>query len=509
MAKDIRDARAVGSAPTFTIETEQTRLLIDLMKSRQVPLQHWENVVSPLAYHYFPGTDSVGVQYPPGTGFMLSLFPEGRALHYLDRSVAVFFALTGLVLIAVAAVSRAWFAAGFSTLSLIVGLDILANIDIASFSINAMLTPLLLCALSISAAYALRHRGGRTVYLVWLLTCLSGLFFGFAFLVRLPLLFLLPGLFLILVPTQIRLWHRSALMPFALGFLAAGILPLMFYQLRMTGSWFSSTYPRYDSVPPSLEFFWPNLSFYFGPGKTRPFNWALPVAAIGLVGLMIRGRKPPIVDATPSPFPHLSRIRILLAVVITWLVPTAYFLTHTPTNHYYPLPATFGAVLVAGLAAFVLDDPSIGKVLSGAGRRKALLIVPFVLALVPGFAAIQHAWAHRNPPTTVAVAPRFEMPPELADERAWLWADFLSGTIWYYAQKPAYKIGATNDETRKLIFEFVRGRGEPQYIFGGDPGVASVFEQIPRLGGRLELRGQVDGYPYYLIHWSDDLAGMK
>jgi hypothetical protein len=28
-----------------------------------------------------------------------------------------------------------------------------------------------------------------------------------------------------------------------------------------------------------------------------------------------------------------------------------------------------------------------------------------------------------------------------------------------------------------------------------------VLDEIVQLGGTLEQRGEVDGYPYYLIHW--------
>jgi hypothetical protein len=95
----------------------------------------------------------------------------------------------------------------------------------------------------------------------------------------------------------------------------------------------------------------------------------------------------------------------------------------------------------------------------------------------------------------------FSLPGELADESAWVWACGLSGTFWYYAHKPAHKLTSTNVETRGLVFKFVQSRGEPQYVVNDDPSMQTVLDEIVQLGGTLEHRGEVDRYPYYLIHW--------
>ena len=87
MAKEIRHAVSQRKAPEFKIESDQTRQLIEFMKSNHVPLPKWEEVVGPHAHHYFPASDAVGVQYPPGTGLTLAIFPEDRAIYDLNRVV--------------------------------------------------------------------------------------------------------------------------------------------------------------------------------------------------------------------------------------------------------------------------------------------------------------------------------------------------------------------------------------------------------------------------------------
>src|SRR6185295_3027584 len=80
---------------------------------------------------------------------------------------------------------------------------------------------------------------------------------------------------------------KSSLVSFLLGVSVGGILPIIFYQRRVTGSWFESTYGVGNTDPPTPRSFWPNFHFYFDPGKPSQFNWALPVVLIGLIGLLL------------------------------------------------------------------------------------------------------------------------------------------------------------------------------------------------------------------------------
>ena len=93
------------------------------------------------------------------------------------------------------------------------------------------------------------------------------------------------------------------------------------------------------------------------------------------------------------------------------------------------------------------------------------------------------------------------LPSELVDDKAWIWADLLTGSLWYYANKPAFKIQFTDAETRAKIWKFVYDRGERQYLIQDSEQMKQYIAEIERLGGKLELRGQVDGQPYYLVTW--------
>jgi hypothetical protein len=501
MAQDIRQAANSGSRPRFTIESDHSRLLIELMQSRNVPLPLWQHMVGPLAYHYFPRSDQVGVRYPPGTGLMLALFPQGKALHGLDRLVIAVFLAGGLIILVVAAVKRAWLSAGLFILALELGLEVLGKIDNASFSINAVLAPLLLSGLCLFAAFGWRSDGRKSFFVAWSLIFVAGLLFGFAVLVRLPVILLIPGVLVLLWPLSLRNWPRSALVSFILGVLIGGILPLSIHQSRLAGAWYLPTYPSDDTSLPALHYFWPNLSRYFGPGSALTEILILLVISIGCAALFLWFRRQPALSTRPAFLPRVTWKRLMAAALLILGLSTGYFLTHQNANHYYLSPATFVTALLLALAAFGIEQRRRASREERRWPGRASQIIALALAFAPGLIAIQRAWSNYERPSAERKSPRFVLPAELADQRAWIWADELSGTLWYYARKPVHKLGATDKKTRALAYEFVLSRGEPQYIIGDDPNMKFVEAELLQSGATLELRGEVDGKSYFLIHW--------
>src|ERR1041385_3140628 len=79
------DALAERTRPQLKLESPQARTLINFLQSQQIPASRWEEVVAPHAHHYSPKANSIGVQYPPGTGLALALFPQGEAVYGLNR----------------------------------------------------------------------------------------------------------------------------------------------------------------------------------------------------------------------------------------------------------------------------------------------------------------------------------------------------------------------------------------------------------------------------------------
>jgi 4-amino-4-deoxy-L-arabinose transferase-like glycosyltransferase len=333
---------------------------------------------------------------------------------------------------------------------------------------------------------------------------LAGLAFGLAILVRLPVVLMLPGLLLLSGPAGWRERRKDALVAFGCGVLLGGVLPVLAHQQRLTGAWYSPTYGTADSAPPTLAAVRQNLSFYLGTGPGSTYNWALLTMLVGCLGLGLwTGRGAAFASATPQSARARSRWRrLVLAALLTWGVPAGYFLTHAVVAHFYSIPATFGTALLLALGAFAIErDAAAGGRDYGARLRRPLQAGALILALTPGAVAVGRAWANYIPATDETRPRQFVLPAELADEHAWLWADSLTGTIWYYARRPAYKIPFSDADARALAYQLAWRRGEPQYVIRDSTDMQSVLDEIGRLGGTLEPRGQVDQAPYFLIHW--------
>ncbi|HEV2704737.1 MAG TPA: hypothetical protein VGV59_02365 [Pyrinomonadaceae bacterium] len=518
MAKQMREAGLSAPAHAFHIESEQTRLLVELMRSRGLPQTVWNNLVAPHAHHYFPQADRVGVQYPPGTSAALALFDEGRAVYGLNRAVVWTLTLAGLAALIFAAVKRAWGSAALVVLGVHTGFEILARVGAVSFSINVVFVPLLLaCLLSL---VALRMRAGSRRLLESLAVFGAGFCMGLATLVRHPSVFMTPAFVILLWRGvgrggrggRLREVWRGVPVLFLVGLALGGLLPIFIHQQLTAGAWYVSTYSPSVSVNlPTLEILRHNLSYYFGePGWQNEDNWVLPVVALGFAGAVAfdRLRRRPGAQEAPA----LSWKRLALAAFALYAVPTAYFLTQKMTGLHYLMAQTFGLVVLAGFGALAIESARTRQEEGGVrlgGARLASATLAFVLALAPGAVVLRRAWtAREKAPQTAPAQPLAHqpvvLPPELADERAWVYADLLTGTIWYYARKPAFRIHFGHSaEARALVYRFAHERGEPQYIIRDNEGLKPLMDEIERLGGTFERRGQVEGQDYFLIRWPE------
>lgn len=501
MAKEIRHGYEHGVWPEFKLESPQTRLLIDFMKQHNVAVPRWDEVVAPHAHHYMPESGYVGVQYPPGTGLVLAMFPQGEAVYRLNRIVVIVFVLAGIAALTLAAWRGAWASIGLAMLALSLGLIVLGRLGALSFSMNAVLVPILFT--TVFSLLALWCKASTRERLALLSVLLAGMSLGFATTIRLPS-FLLSAGFLVLVWPGLRNFRIKSLpVAFALGVTIAGVIPVVINQRNVAGAWHLSTYARVDAAPPSFESLGPNLSFFLGTGPATVDNWALMAGLIGLVGfLMLYAR------LDPERFNRLglSWKRLVLAVVLLWLIPICYFLSHHVTGPHYMISSIFATLTLIGFAALGIEAASPARF----EPRRVLSWVALVLILWPGAVTFKRIWSDRfngPAPETSSTHPPILLPSELVDDKAWIWADLLTGSLWYYANKPAFKIQFTDEQTRAMIFKFVADRGERQYLIQDSEQMKVYIAEIERLGGKLEPRGKVDGQPYFLVVWPNGVRG--
>lgn len=494
MAKEIRKSVHTVTLPDFRLESGQTRTLIDFMKTQNVPVPQWEEIVAPHAHHYFPVSGYVGAQYPPGTGLTLAIFPEGSAVYRLNQITIIVFLLTGILAIAFAAWRKSWMSAGLVALAVYLPFAILTRVTTQSFSINAGFVPLLLACLFVLAASHLQRTRHR---LAWAAALFAGLLLGYATQIRLPTLLLAPGFLILLWPRSWRIGLKSLPVIFLFAVALAGILPVLANQQRIAGRWYLPTYASVDAALPNVARVKENIPYFFGwSGPAAQDNWALAAAVIGFLGFALLRFK----DSDEAGRLRIKRLAVSAFVI--WSLSAVFFVTHWITASHYMIPAIFASVTLLAFGALITEASR--PLLRRINSRGAIAWAGLLLVILPGvivsFRAITTRSQGPAPSQPVAHAPVI-LPDELSGDQNWIWADLMTGTLWYYDQKPAFKIQFTNPETRALLFKFVFDRGEQQYLLRDSQEMEKSMGEIGQLGGTLEQRGTIEGQPYFLIRW--------
>lgn len=226
------------------IRRDDDHYLVDKLKEIQFP--EW-NVVSRVPCHmWMAKTNKYVIQYPPGTGFVLALFPEGFQvipLYVLASIVAFGFALLAL------SYASTWYSLALTAVFGDVAIYLMINPTKASYS---MAPTMMVCALAgwLTAklfADGPRHRPG--------LLALVGLLIGLSVNLRLPNLFLSAGYCLYLAGAFLLARNRETFLQGAAFGVACliGMAPTLISNAINAGSPFTTTYGPDDVVPPGLD----------------------------------------------------------------------------------------------------------------------------------------------------------------------------------------------------------------------------------------------------------------
>jgi hypothetical protein len=277
-------------------------------------------------HRLMPATGKVVMQYPPGTGFALSLFPDGvrRASVYVSSTVVVAFVL----------LLSLWRSSGFWQ----VFSWTLFGCTMIYFTVNpirssASLAPTMaLCALiGVLTLRMFEHHGVS-------IAAFNGLLLGLAVDVRIANIFLVPGYVLALLYSLVFRYEArktAQLSAFAVAF-AVGVLPTLIANTINTGSPLQTAYGGPDVVPPQFDLGLMAENAIYYVHKNQGIFVA---AAVTLIVLF------------PSFAGYSFPARCTFVTVIGNLaVNVAYYLTHPVTTPYYAMPfatLTLWAVLSA------------------------------------------------------------------------------------------------------------------------------------------------------------------
>ena len=126
-------------------------------------------------------------------------------------------------------------------------MEILYRIGGLSFSVNAVMAPLLLSSVFSFVALAL-GADGRTERAAPAAAFIAGIFLGFGVLTRLSVILLVPGFVVLLWSATWRKSFLTRIFPFVIGVTLAGILPILVDQYRVAGAWYLPTYGSGDAA---------------------------------------------------------------------------------------------------------------------------------------------------------------------------------------------------------------------------------------------------------------------
>jgi hypothetical protein len=258
-----------------------------------------------------PGTTKRVLQYPPGTGFLLSLFPEGfQFIPLYATATSILFCL-GLSAILYAQRLPSVLMAGTMGAA---ALYLMINPTKVSYS--SAPTMVFCAAIGFFTALFLKADGRRDR---WIAAGMAGLLLGLSVCLRLPNLLLSAGYFVLLA--RLVLIRRELLTGVAFGVAyAVGLIPTLVANAINAGSPFATTYGGQDVAPP--QFSYKIFSSYLF--DTQGLLVLIALAWLARL-LFVRGT------------PALRGAAIIVGVNL--LVSGGFFLTHPIFSPYYLMPA--------------------------------------------------------------------------------------------------------------------------------------------------------------------------
>jgi hypothetical protein len=313
-------------------------------KLKEIGFVAWNDPARAPCHTPMPATGKMVLQYPPGTGFVLALFPEGFQARplYVSATVIVFgFALLGIFY--ARSNSAILLATGFGCLAIY----LMINPTKASYSVAPTMVVCALAGFVTARLFFAEQRRDRLV-----LAALAGFLLGVAVNFRLPNLFLSSGYFVFFLVSFLSSRKIEAALQgilFGVAFVA-GMVPTLLANAINAGSPFSTTYGGADVTPPgfSLGVIWSYVA---------DMQFVLLVLAGGWTVWILRLHRGNAIK------------RAALVTAGNLLVNLAFFLSHPVFTPYYTIPIAMLSLWTLLFASLMLPAEAVDGV--GAGQAAA------------------------------------------------------------------------------------------------------------------------------------------
>jgi hypothetical protein len=310
-------------------------------KLKEIDFKTWDDPTTAPCHTFMPVSGKRVLQYPPGTGLVLSRFPAGFQvipLYILTTIVAVGFSLFAITRASTVAQLTLVAAFGDSAIYLMI------NPTKASYS---MAPTMIVCVAAgfLSAKLFASNSSRERLWLVMIV----GLLIGISATFRLPNLLLSAGYCLFFLGAFLLARSKETFLEglaFGVAFLI-GIAPTLAANWINAGSPFATTYSAVDVVSPELDL--GTLIHYAGDVQSL-----LLAIAAGWAVLVFRFNRQP------------GARRVALVVAANLVVNILFFITHPVVTPYYTVPIamlSLWTLLFATLAPreAVADNPAVAQ----------------------------------------------------------------------------------------------------------------------------------------------------
>jgi len=431
------------------INTENASFLVGIAKQINPLESRWAEMIAPHCHHFKPGTEKIILQYPPGTGFVLSLLPKGKELECLGL-LLVFSLVVWWGRINFGARSVPVFL--ISTVSVAFLLATVGHFQVPSYSVP--LTILLLVWISI-LIFELEYSATPKNLL---LIAVFGLLTGSLLLVRLASLIVLPAIAAIVclqIAEALRYKRFNVLAPLTgLGAFAVATVPLLVANWLNTGGMFDSTYNDYDKKInfDSAELLLNNLSYYLLENRAAALA-ILSLSVVTLAALSIKNQQRTYYWAALS----------LIVLFVTNLLFLSFKMV---AIDYYFLPT---AVLCLCIGLPLYSRGYVGP------ADKSIKFVQFGMAV---FVALLLALVLYRLQTTPQRDVSLSVPQSILAADSIVYADNSGGAISYYQHKYAAKINFGTLCMREQLINRVQAAGRAQYFVNDSVKMKEAIEAI-------------------------------
>ena len=449
-AQLFRKSNNFFSALDTSINTDVQNVLNNWGKNTSIKYRDWYQMVAPHAHYFRDDSRKVILQYPPGTGWLLSIFKENKArktLWILSFSLISSLFLSRLNIsgnrltdlsLALSSLGSLYITNTFSTRSDSIAPSCLIAVMITSMTIRSI---------------NLLNKNQRIPLLQILLIIFI---YGFSLSIR-PgnILFLISpiSIYLVAYKLKIKYLFRSIILSCAVFFVS--IFPFLQANKINTGSFFASTYSSIDTTFDISSFF-VNLSF-----QNESIEDSIRVIIVLIFSLSLSYRA--WIQKDNNQFLIARRILIFLAWLFMML--TICLMAFKPVfNLYYLAPQLVMTTSISSMSILITQS-CVNRNFFIIDKLRRLFIAFSALIFIFGYLFIK--------PTFIEPFPFLNQFPV----NSIIWADSIGSKLLYYHNQNTAKLNFGTTEAQREIIDYLSKNNIEQFVLD-ESNLVSSFNNL-------------------------------